>query len=84
MGTETKGFVLDIYYTALLWCEKQHTCNAMICIYITGSMHSTPTAALEVILMLPPLGIYIEGEARFFWKINSSKMWPFGGFRKDD
>jgi hypothetical protein len=27
-------------------------------------MHSTPTAALEVILMLPPLGIYIVGEAR--------------------
>jgi hypothetical protein len=26
-------------------------------------MHSTPTAALEVILMLPPLGICIEGEA---------------------
>jgi hypothetical protein len=26
-------------------------------------MHYTPTAALEVILMLPPLGIYIEGEA---------------------
>jgi hypothetical protein len=26
-------------------------------------MHSTPTAALEVILMFPPLGIYIEGEA---------------------
>jgi hypothetical protein len=27
-------------------------------------MHSTPTAVPEVILMLPPLGIYIEGEAR--------------------
>jgi hypothetical protein len=27
-------------------------------------MHSTPTAALEVILMLPPLSIYIEEEAR--------------------
>jgi hypothetical protein len=27
-------------------------------------MHSTPTVALEVILMLPRLGIYIEGEAR--------------------
>jgi hypothetical protein len=26
-------------------------------------MHFTPTVALEVILMLPPLGIYIEGEA---------------------
>jgi hypothetical protein len=25
-------------------------------------MHFTPTAALEVILILPPLGIYIEGE----------------------
>jgi hypothetical protein len=27
-------------------------------------MHSTPTTALEVILMSPPLGIYIEEEAR--------------------
>jgi hypothetical protein len=36
----------------------------LACISITGSMHSTPTAALEVILMLPPLGIYIEGDAR--------------------
>jgi hypothetical protein len=27
-------------------------------------MHSTPTAALEIILMLPPFGIYIEGEVR--------------------
>jgi hypothetical protein len=33
-------------------------------ISITETMHSTPTAALEVILMLPPLGIYIKGEAR--------------------
>jgi hypothetical protein len=36
----------------------------LACVNITGSMHSTPTTALEVILMLPPLGIYIEGEAR--------------------
>jgi hypothetical protein len=36
-------------------------------------MHSTPTAALEVILMLPPLGIYIEGEARqATYKLNCS------------
>jgi hypothetical protein len=34
------------------------------CINITGSMHSDPTAALEVILMLLALGIYIEGEAK--------------------
>jgi hypothetical protein len=36
----------------------------MLMLNITDSMHSTPTAALEVILMLPPLGIYIEREAR--------------------
>jgi hypothetical protein len=40
--------------------KKQQTCNALL----AGSMHSTPTAALEVVLMLPPLGIYIKGEAR--------------------
>jgi hypothetical protein len=32
----------------------------LACVSITGSMHSTQTAALEVIQMLPPLGIYIE------------------------
>jgi hypothetical protein len=36
----------------------------LVCISITGSMHSTSTAALEVIQMLPLLGIYIGGEAR--------------------
>jgi hypothetical protein len=39
-------------YAALLWWKKR-----------AGSMKSTPTAALEVILMLPPLGIYIEEKA---------------------
>jgi hypothetical protein len=36
----------------------------LACLSITWSMHSTPIAALEVMLMSPPLGIYIEGEAR--------------------
>jgi hypothetical protein len=36
-------------------------------------MHSTPTAALEVKLMLPPLGIYIEGDARHaIYRLNCS------------
>jgi hypothetical protein len=36
-------------------------------------MHPTPTAALEVILMLPPLGIYIGGEARqAIYRLNCS------------
>jgi hypothetical protein len=36
----------------------------LACVSIIRSMHSTPTADLEVILKLPHLGIYIEGEAR--------------------
>jgi hypothetical protein len=50
----------------------------LACISITGRMHSTPTAALEIILMLPPLGIYIEGEARqATYRMNCS-----GGFTR--
>jgi hypothetical protein len=46
-------------------CQSKNSRPATPCLYkITGSMHSTPTAALEVILMLPPLGIYIEEEGR--------------------
>jgi hypothetical protein len=37
-------------------------------------MHSTSTASLEVILMLPPLRIYIEGEARqAIYRLNCSE-----------
>jgi hypothetical protein len=38
--------------------------QCLACVTITGSLQSTPTAALEVILMLSPLAIYIAGEAR--------------------
>jgi hypothetical protein len=36
----------------------------LTCICVTGSMRSTPTSALEVLLMLPPLSIFIEKESR--------------------
>jgi hypothetical protein len=67
--------------------EKKQTCNVLFaCVSIAGrrSMHSTPTEALEVILMLRPLGIYIEGEVKITdcWRIYSSNLWPFGRFRK--
>jgi hypothetical protein len=39
-------------YAALLWWKKR-----------AGCMQSIPTAALEVILMLPPLGYYIVEKA---------------------
>jgi hypothetical protein len=41
--------------------RKTALLQRLACVSIIGSMHSTPNAALEVILMLPPLGIYIEG-----------------------
>jgi hypothetical protein len=36
----------------------------LACVSISGSMHSTPTAALEFILMLPPLGILRKRQGR--------------------
>jgi hypothetical protein len=39
------------------------TCR-MTCLGITGDMRSTPTSALEVMLMLPPLHLFIKQEAR--------------------
>jgi hypothetical protein len=47
----------------LFFLKNAHL-QRLACVSITGSMHSTPTAALEFTLMLPPLGIYIEGETR--------------------
>jgi hypothetical protein len=34
------------------------------CLGITGGMRSTPTSALEVVLILPPLHVFIKQEAR--------------------
>jgi hypothetical protein len=58
MGTETK-------FCPTLPSINQKTAHMQrfACVSITGTMHSTPTADLEAILMLPPLGIYNEGEA---------------------
>jgi hypothetical protein len=71
MGTETEGCVLDLHFGGERKKASQISVNRktthlqrLACVSITGSMHSTPTAALEVILMLPPHGIYIEEEAK--------------------
>jgi hypothetical protein len=59
--TETKVCPLDIHFGGEWWWKKgaQISKNRktghlqrLACVSITGSMHSTPTAALEVILML--------------------------------
>jgi hypothetical protein len=36
----------------------------MTCLGIIGGMRSTPSSALEVMLMLPPLHLFIRQEAR--------------------
>ena len=60
-------------YACVVWWEKAQQSNVirkighlqrLACICITGSMRSTPTAALETLLMLMPLNIFIEKEAR--------------------
>jgi hypothetical protein len=38
--------------------------QSLACRCMTGSMRSTPISALEALLMLPPLNIFIEKEAR--------------------
>jgi hypothetical protein len=54
--------------------KTAHLQRLIACVSITESLHSTPTAALEVILMLPPLGIYIKGEARqAIYRLNCSE-----------
>jgi ribonuclease HI len=60
-------------FAAILWWKKttQQTVNRKIgslqrlaCLCVTGSMRSTPTSALEALLSLPPLSIFIEKESR--------------------
>jgi ribonuclease HI len=60
-------------YAAVLWWKRAQRASVirkighlqrLACICITGSMRSTPTSALEVLLLLPPLNIFIEREAR--------------------
>jgi hypothetical protein len=57
-------------YAALLWWKKASQISVnqktvrlqrLVCINITGSMHVTSNAALEVIHQLTPLSIYIDG-----------------------
>jgi hypothetical protein len=76
-------------HAALLWWKKasQISGNRIIAhlqrlasVSITGIMHSTPNAALEVILILPRLGIQIEGEARqeTYRLMSGHLVWPQG------
>jgi hypothetical protein len=64
---------LVIAYGSLVWWPKVLQTTAqqkltkiqrLACLGITGAMRTTPTAALEALLDLPPLHLYVEGQAR--------------------
>ena len=44
--------------------EKLSRIQRLACLGITGAMRTTPTAAMEVLLNLPPLHLFIRREAR--------------------
>jgi hypothetical protein len=60
-------------YASLVWWKRVELKNAqkrlshlqrMTCLGITGGMRSTPSSALEVMIMLPPLHLIIKQEIR--------------------
>ena len=62
-----------VSYASLMWWPriKKKVCvneptklQRMACIGITGAFRTSPTAALEVVIDLTPLPLWIEGEAR--------------------
>jgi len=56
-------------YAAVLWWTRttlstvgnqlEHL-QRLACLYITGAMHTTPTAALEIIIGIVPLTVYVK------------------------
>ena len=72
-------------YAAAIWWERVLwptvrgrllRIQRMVCLSITGAMRSTPTAALQVLLGLPPLDIYIQGLAMATsYRLANSGVW---------
>ncbi|XP_055685668.1 ribonuclease H1-like [Lutzomyia longipalpis] len=52
----------------------------MACLAITGAIRTSPTAALEVILGLPPLPLFVKAEAEMSaLRLSSVNEWKSGG-----
>jgi hypothetical protein len=48
----------------------------MACLGITGAMRTAPTAAIEVLLGLPPQHLQLEAEARAgIYRLHCSEQW---------
>ena len=74
-----------ITYASTTWWMALNVINSrnklskvqrLACLSVTGAMRTTPTAAMEVLLNLPPLHIYVEGEARVGrYRLQCGGMW---------
>ena len=75
-----------VYGSVVWWPKVQQVTAAknlqrvqrLACLGITGAMKGTPTASMEVVLNLPPLDIFIKGEARTAaYRIRCSGNWRY-------
>lgn len=74
-----------ISYASVVWWNKVSRKNVIsrlakiqrtVCLGITGAFPTTPGAALNAILNLPPLDIFIKGEAiKACWRLKRSGFW---------
>ena len=72
-------------YAAVIWINATNSCTlvAMLrkvqrlaCITITSAYPSTPTAALETLLQIPPIDIFLKGEAYMAtYRLERGDMW---------
>jgi hypothetical protein len=74
-----------VTYAATVWWPriKYGTSRAelsklqrMACLGITGAIRTAPTAAIEILLGLPPLHLQLEAEARAgIYRLHCSEQW---------
>ena len=72
-------------YAAVVWINATNSSTLvailqkvqrLACITITSAFPSTPTAALEVLLQIPPIGIFLRGEAFMAtYRLERGDMW---------
>lgn len=74
-----------VSYGAIVWWPRTHVLatqklldkfQRLPCLFITGATKTTPTAALEILLCLPPLGLFVQAEAsRAIVRLQGYGLW---------
>lgn len=72
-------------YGSIIWWQRANLVTAqksfdhlqrLACVAITGAMRTTPTKALETLLNLPTLGVFIKSEAKkAAYRLNITGQW---------